>query len=68
MDAESGEAILIGLLMLASGGLAFLGSALGLGGLCQSDRAKVFPAMGLVICLGVVLVTGLLFVAGIFMG
>ena len=46
MDEESIGAIVLGLMILGGCVLAFVGLILGVAGLFQKDRKKVFPAVG----------------------
>ena len=46
MDENSVIAIVVGLLILAGLASNMLGIALGIGGLFQNDRQKVFPVLG----------------------
>jgi hypothetical protein len=47
---------LTGLMIVASGFIALLGTGLGIGGCCQRDRKKVFAILGLVINLVLLMV------------
>jgi len=46
MDEESIGAILVGLMILGGCFMALVGLALGIAGLVQKDRKKIFPALG----------------------
>lgn len=48
MKPDSPSAIILGLLMIAGAALAFLGTGLGLGGVFQTTRRRVFAVLGLV--------------------
>lgn len=47
MTEESPEAVLVGLAMMGDGLLVLLGLGLGIAGLFQSDRKKLFAILGL---------------------
>jgi hypothetical protein len=49
MDEESPEAVIVGCSILAGCMLYFIGIGLAIGGLCQRNRHKVFPVLGLVL-------------------
>jgi hypothetical protein len=49
MNEESPTAIVLGLLVIGVGLLVLLGLGLGIAGLFQSDRRKVFSVLGVVI-------------------
>lgn len=49
MDEESPEAIVVGCSILAGCLLYLVGIGLAIGGLCQRNRHKVFPVIGLVL-------------------
>src|SRR5262245_48929619 len=66
LDERSPAAILVGLALFGGVMMALLGVALGIAGLCQSYRNKLFAVLGLVVNLLVVLGLGLLMVIGAF--
>ncbi|MDR3637025.1 MAG: hypothetical protein P4L84_24690 [Isosphaeraceae bacterium] len=49
MTPESPMAVILGLIMLGGMAVAFLGAGLGIGGLFQKDRKRVFAVLGLII-------------------
>jgi hypothetical protein len=49
MDEESPEAVVLGCSILAGCLLYLVGMGLAIGGLCQRNRHKVFPVLGLVL-------------------
>ncbi len=57
MDEQSPHAVVLGCSILAAGFLYLVGIGLAIGGLCQRNRYRVFPILGLVL--------NLLFVLGI---
>lgn len=68
VDENSPEAMLLGLSVLGGMMLNFVGIGLGIGGLCQSNRSKIFPALG--VCLGIVVIFGVVsvIVLGVMFG
>ena len=49
MDDQSPLVIVVGLGVIGCAGIAFLGLGLGLAGLLQSDRKKIFPILGTIL-------------------
>jgi len=68
IDEESAEAVLIGLFLFAALGIDLLALGLGVGGLIQKDRKKVFAILGTVFAS--VTIVGTIFIAmlGVAMG
>lgn len=67
IDEESAEALLIGLLLFTFMGLTLVAFGLGVGGLFQAQRKKVFAVLGTVFSVLVLLGTGLLLLMGMAM-
>ena len=70
MDPDSGEAILIGLGLIASAAAGFLGLGLGLGiaGLVQPQRQRIYPIIGSILSAGLLLVCAGLMLLGLLVG
>lgn len=66
MDPDSGEAILIGLGLIASAAAGFLGLGLGIAGLVQPQR--VYPIIGSILSAGLLLVCAGLMLLGLLVG
>ncbi len=64
IDEESAAAILVGLALFLFGGLALISLGLGIAGLFQKDRQKVFAILGTVFSSSILLGTTLLMVVG----
>ncbi|HYC69721.1 MAG TPA: hypothetical protein VEB66_00855 [Opitutaceae bacterium] len=64
MNEESPAAALVGLAMMGVGLLVLVGLGLGVAGLFQSDRKKLFAALGVSINLLIIVCTGGLMVIG----
>lgn len=57
MDEESVEAIVVGLLLFAFIGTALIATGLGIAGLCQKQRKKIFAILGTIFSLVTVVST-----------
>ena len=68
MDPDSGEAILIGLGLIASAAAGFLGLGLGIAGLVQPQRQRVYPIIGSILSAGLLLVCAGLMLLGLIIG
>ena len=68
LDPESPALIMLGLGILAGFPLCLLGLGLGIGGLAESGRSKVFPVLGMVFNLLVLLGVGGVMVIGMVAG
>lgn len=68
MDEESAEAILIGLGMMASGAGGFVALCLGIAGLVQPQRQRVYPIIGSLLAAGVLVVCAGLMLLGLIIG
>ena len=64
MSEDSVEAIVIGLAILGCGFAILVGLGLGIAGLFQPQRSKVFSILGIIFNAAIVLVVGALFVIG----
>ncbi|MDF9827280.1 hypothetical protein M2103_001990 [Ereboglobus sp. PH5-5] len=61
MDESSPQAMVVGLFLFAFMGLALLAAGLGVGGLCQKNRRKIFAILGVAFSgAAIVLVMGLM--------
>ncbi|MBA4029955.1 MAG: hypothetical protein C0478_03535 [Planctomyces sp.] len=67
IDEEAPEVILIGLAMLGFMGLSILGGAIGLVGLFESERNKLFAILGTLTCAAVFLAPLALIIIGLAM-
>lgn len=65
MTAESPQAMILGLAMLGGLGLAFLGALLGIGGLFQTNRKRIFAVLGVIFNVMVVVAFVALMVIGL---
>ena len=65
MDEESLAAVLIGLFMFAFLFIDLLAAGLGIAGLLQKDRKKIFAILGVIIAVATILLTMLLLVVGL---
>ena len=68
LDENSPQVVGLGCAMLIGGGLALVGVILGIVGLNQQGRKKVFPALGLIINGGMILLLVGLMILGSAMG
>ena len=68
MDPESIEAVLIGVGMMAAGAAALVSLGLGIAGLVQSQRQRVYPVLGSVLSVGVLLACAGLMLLGLIIG
>lgn len=68
IDEKSPEAVLLGLAVIGGLLVAMLGIGLGIAGVCQHRRKKVFAVLGLVINAVVTLGVVLVMIVGILMG
>lgn len=64
LDSNSAAAILVGLVMIFLLGIDVVAIGLGLAGLMQRDRKRVFPILGLVIATATILGTIVLVIIG----
>lgn len=68
MDEESIAAVLIGLFLFAFLGAELLALGLGIGGLIQQDRKKIFAILGVVFSATALLITLFILFLGLAMG
>ena len=68
MDEESIAAVLIGLFLFASLGAELVALGLGIGGLIQKDRKKIFAILGVVFSATALLITLFILFLGLAMG
>lgn len=68
MEGEKPMVMAIGLLFLSLLAMCLVGAVLGLAGLFQRDRHKVFPILGLVLNLGILLGVAALVIIGTVAG
>jgi hypothetical protein len=68
LDEQSAEAMLLGAGIIGSGILCLVGLALGIAGLCESRRKKVFAVLGVVMNLLAILGVGVVMVLGLMEG
>ena len=68
MDEESASAVIIGLLLFALVGALLVAIGLGIAGLVQNGRKKVFAVLGTVFSTAILLGTVFLLIIGIAMG
>ncbi|MGN5518756.1 hypothetical protein VF673_07705 [Halopseudomonas sp. Lyrl_26] len=68
MDEESIAAVLIGLFLFAFLGAELLALGLGIGGLIQKDRKKIFAILGVVFSATALLITLFILFLGLAMG
>ena len=68
MDEESAAAIIVGLCLFLFLGFAVLALGLGIGGLIQKDRKKIFAILGTVLATFVLLGSLFIVIVGIAMG
>lgn len=68
MDPESIEALLIGLGMMAAGAAGFVGLGLGVVGLVQSQRQRLYPILGSILSGGLLLACTGLMLLGLIIG
>ena len=65
LDEQSPEAVVLGCSILAGSFLYLVGIGLAIGGLCQRNRHKVFPVLGLVLNIVFLLGIAVLMVIGL---
>jgi hypothetical protein len=68
MDETSPEAIIVGLLLFAFLFVSLVGLGLGIGGLVQKDRKKIFAVLGTIFSALTIAGTVFLFILGTMMG
>jgi hypothetical protein len=68
IDEDSPVAFVLGLAIMGGLMVNLLGMGLGIGGLCQHDRKKLFAGLGLGFGTVVLLGIGVLFIIGLAMG
>jgi hypothetical protein len=66
MDEDSPQAILLGAGLIGGGILCLLGLALGIAGLCEGRRKKVFAVLGVVMNVLAILGVGVVMLIGLF--
>src|SRR5690606_39021202 len=64
MDENSADAMMIGLAIIFLFLVDLVALGLGIGGLLQQDRKKLFAVLGLVVSGGIILLTIVLFIVG----
>lgn len=65
MDEESAGAVVIGLLLFAFVGTTLVGLGLGIAGLVQKDRKKIYAILGVIFAAVTLLVTLVVMVIGV---
>jgi hypothetical protein len=65
MDGDSPESMMVGAGFIGAGLVLLIGVGLGIGGLCESRRKKVFATLGLVLNILALLGIGVLMVIGL---
>lgn len=68
LDENSIEAVVLGLFVIASGVALLIGAGLGLAGVLQRERRRVFAILGLVINGGVLALLGVVLAIGLATG
>lgn len=68
VDEASAGAIIVGLFLFAFLGAAFVGLGLGIGGLLQKERKKIFAILGTVFSVISLLATIFIIILGLAMG
>ncbi|MFN5869170.1 MAG: hypothetical protein ACK46A_07565 [Akkermansiaceae bacterium] len=68
MDEESTSAVMVGLFLFAFLGAALIALGLGIAGLLQKERKKIFAILGIVFSAVSLLVTIFLIILGLAMG
>ena len=68
MDEKSAAAVIVGLFLFAFLGAAFVALGLGIGGLLQKDRKKIFAILGAVFSAAASLGTIFIMMLGLVMG
>lgn len=64
IDENSAEAIILGLFLIAFLILDFIGIGLGIGGLCQKNRNKIFAVLGVIFTALTILLTLAIMIVG----
>ena len=68
MDEESAGAVMVGLFLFAFLGTSLVALGLGIGGLIQKERKKIFAVLGTVFAAATIVVTIFLMMLGVSMG
>ena len=68
MDEESASAVIIGLTLFVFLGVSLVALGLGIGGVCQKDRRKIFALLGIVFSVLTLVGTIFIVILGIAMG